>query len=88
MLGNGLLPPRAASGCASGGSSSPRSTGSASLAYGEVMTAYTARRLADWKDGDVLDVHAEMMALTQAIVAKTLFDADVSGREPTPSPRR
>ncbi len=47
-------------------------------AYGEVMTASTARRLADWKDGDVLDAHAEMMALTQIIVAKTLFDADVS----------
>ena len=47
-------------------------------AYGEVMTSLTMRRLADWRDGDVLDVHAEMMALTQAIVAKTLFDADVS----------
>jgi len=47
-------------------------------AYGEVMTASAARRLAGWKDGDVLDVHAEMMALTQVIVAKTLFDADVS----------
>ena len=48
------------------------------LAYGEVMAAYTARRLAAWKDGDVLDAHAEMIALTQVIVAKTLFDADVS----------
>jgi cytochrome P450 len=47
-------------------------------AYGEVMTAYTTARLARWKAGDTLDVHAEMMALTQAIVAKTLFDADVS----------
>jgi len=47
-------------------------------AYGEVMTSLTVRRLADWRDGDVLDAHAEMMALTQAIVAKTLFDADVS----------
>jgi cytochrome P450 len=47
-------------------------------AYGEVMTAYAERRLAEWKDGQVLDVHAEMMALTQAIVTKTLFDADVS----------
>jgi len=46
--------------------------------YGEVMTSYTARRLAGWKDGDVLDVHAEMMTLTQIIVAKTLFDADVT----------
>ncbi|MGH7331231.1 MAG: cytochrome P450, partial [Candidatus Rokuibacteriota bacterium] len=47
-------------------------------AYSEVMTAYAERRLAGWKDGQVLDVHAEMMALTQAIVTKTLFDADVS----------
>ena len=47
-------------------------------AYGEVMATFTARRLADWKDGDVLDIHEEMMVLTQAIVAKTLFDADVT----------
>ena len=48
-------------------------------AYGEIMTAYATRRLADWKEGDVFDVHDEMMSLTQAIVAKTLFDAEVSG---------
>jgi len=47
-------------------------------AYGEVMTAYAERRLADWKEDDVRDVHDEMMSLTQAIVAKTLFDAEVS----------
>jgi cytochrome P450 len=47
--------------------------------YGEVMTAFAGRHVAGWKDGDVIEVHAEMMALTQAIVAKTLFDADVSG---------
>jgi cytochrome P450 len=47
-------------------------------AYGDVMTAYAERHLAGWKDGDVRDVHEEMMALTQAIVAKTLFDAEVS----------
>jgi cytochrome P450 len=47
-------------------------------AYGEVMTSLAARRMAGWKDGDVIDVHAEMMGLTQAIVAKTLFDADVA----------
>ncbi len=46
--------------------------------YGEVMTAYAERRLAAWKDSQVVDVHAEMMALTLEIVAKTLFDADVS----------
>jgi cytochrome P450 len=47
-------------------------------AYGEVMTAYTSRQVDAWKDGDVRDVHMEMMALTQAIVAKTLFDADIA----------
>jgi cytochrome P450 len=46
--------------------------------YGDVMSAYAERHLADWKEGEVRDVHAEMMSLTQAIVAKTLFDAEVS----------
>ena len=47
-------------------------------AYGDVMTEYTTKHLARWTDGATVDVNAEMMALTQAIVAKTLFDADVS----------
>jgi cytochrome P450 len=47
--------------------------------YGEAMTTLTGRHLAGWKDGATVEVHAEMMTLTQAIVTKTLFDADVSG---------
>ncbi len=47
--------------------------------YGEAMVALTERHVARWNHGDVVEVHAEMMALTQAIVGKTLFDADVSG---------
>ena len=47
--------------------------------YGDVMTTFAERHVADWKDGDVIEVHGEMMALTQAVVGKTLFDADVSG---------
>ncbi len=47
-------------------------------AYGDVMAGYADRGMADWKDGETRDVHADMMAITQAIVAKTLFDADVS----------
>jgi cytochrome P450 len=47
-------------------------------AYGEIMAAHAERRAAGWHDGSVLDVHEEMIALTRAIVAKTLFDADVS----------
>lgn len=46
-------------------------------AYGEVMSAYAQRAVAGWADGETRDIHAEMMRLTLAIVAKTLFDADV-----------
>jgi cytochrome P450 len=47
-------------------------------AYGDVMAGYAERAMEQWKDGETRDVHADMMAITQAIVAKTLFDADVS----------
>ncbi|PYS94633.1 MAG: cytochrome P450 [Acidobacteria bacterium] len=46
-------------------------------AYGEVMLDYAARACAKWQDGATLDLSREMMRLTLAIVAKTLFDADV-----------
>jgi cytochrome P450 len=47
--------------------------------YGDVMSAFAERHVAGWNAGEIIDAHAEMMAVTQAIVAKTLFDADVSG---------
>ncbi len=48
--------------------------------YAEKMVEYAARTRARWKDGATLDVHQEMMRLTLAIVAKTLFDADVESQ--------
>ncbi|UCG25221.1 MAG: cytochrome P450 [Chloroflexota bacterium] len=47
-------------------------------AYGRTMVEYTQDMLANWRPGQVLDVDHEMMRLTMFIVAKTLFDADVS----------
>ena len=47
-------------------------------AYAEIMIGYTQRMLASWKDGQTLDIHEAMVRLTLGIVAKTLFDADVS----------
>jgi cytochrome P450 len=47
-------------------------------AYAEIMVGYTERMLATWSDGQALDIHEAMMRLTLGIVAKTLFDADVS----------
>ena len=46
-------------------------------AYGATMASYAAARRDRWRAGWVIDVHREMMALTLAIVGKTLFDADV-----------
>lgn len=45
--------------------------------YADTMVKYADRLLAEWKDGEERDIHAEMMRLTLQIVAKTLFDADV-----------
>ena len=48
------------------------------VAYSEVMTACTDRKLASWQDGETRDLHQEMMQLTLDIVARTLFGADVA----------
>jgi cytochrome P450 len=48
-------------------------------AYGEVMVEYTTRLMSSWREGEVRDIHREMMRLTLEIVVKTLFNADVSG---------
>jgi cytochrome P450 len=47
-------------------------------AYGETMVDYTLNMLDTWDDGARVDVSHEMSALTMKIVAKSLFDADVS----------
>jgi cytochrome P450 len=46
-------------------------------AYGEVMAAFAERELRGWREGEIVDIHEEMMRLTLEIVAKCLFDADV-----------
>jgi cytochrome P450 len=43
-------------------------------AYGEVMTGFTERALVGWHDGEVRNIHEDMMHLTLEVVAKTLFD--------------
>jgi cytochrome P450 len=46
--------------------------------YADVMVAATARAAGAWRAGEVRDVHEDMMGVTLAIVAETLFGADVS----------
>src|SRR5581483_3261998 len=45
--------------------------------YAATMAHYTERRRSQWQAGETRDIAQEMMSLTLAIVAKTLFDADV-----------
>jgi cytochrome P450 len=47
-------------------------------AYGNVMVRYAERTIAGWRDAETRDAHKDMMKLTLDIVAKTLFDADVT----------
>jgi cytochrome P450 len=48
-------------------------------AYGQLMVQLTERMLLAWADGQVRDAQDDMMRLTLEIVAKTLFDAEISG---------
>jgi cytochrome P450 len=46
-------------------------------AYGAIMVTHAERLAAQWRDGEIRDVHADMMHLTLEIVAETLFGANV-----------
>ena len=47
-------------------------------AYGEMMTARAATMRDSWQDGVELDIVAEMMRLALQVVARTIFDTDVT----------
>lgn len=48
-------------------------------AYGATMVDHTLRGIAGWREGETRDIHRDMMAITLEIVAKTLFNAELSG---------
>src|SRR5215470_17386246 len=45
--------------------------------YGEAMVRFADQLAGEFRDGEIRDIHADMMRLTLQIVAKTLFDAEV-----------
>ncbi len=47
-------------------------------AYGDVMVDFTQRVISTWREGEIRDIHRDMMRLTLEIVVRTLFNADVS----------
>jgi cytochrome P450 len=46
--------------------------------YADIMTAHTVEMLSTWRVGQVRDIATEMQRLTLRIVAKALFDVDLS----------
>lgn len=46
-------------------------------AYGRIMADLALAARERWRDGEIVDMAREMMHLTMAIAAKTLFDAEV-----------
>jgi cytochrome P450 len=49
-------------------------------AYGRTMAQYAQDAAESWTEGQHVDLHDEMTALTLRIVARTLFDADVTAQ--------
>ena len=47
-------------------------------AYAQVMVDYANELLNQWQDGEIRDVHQDMMSLTSQIASKTLFDVDIT----------
>ncbi len=51
-------------------------------AYGEIMVNYADELAASWQDRTTRPIDEDMTALTMRIIAKTLFDADVTHEPP------
>jgi len=51
--------------------------------YRDTMIAYTERMLEDWQPGQQLDISGEMQRLTLRIVARALFDVDLTQESST-----
>ncbi len=49
------------------------------VGYGATMVSCTEAMLDGWTDGEIRDIHADLMRLTLTIVGETLFGSDVSG---------
>lgn len=46
-------------------------------AYGATMVSMGERLMERWKDGENLDLHAEMMEVTAAVITKTMFSTEL-----------
>jgi cytochrome P450 len=53
------------------------------LSYGGIMTSYATRMLESWQDGEVRDIHRDMMRVTLEITARSLFNVDMASEAGT-----
>jgi cytochrome P450 len=51
--------------------------------YGNTMVAYTERMVAPWHNGEVRDIHRDMMRLGLEVVAKALFNVEIASERNT-----
>lgn len=49
--------------------------------YGSIIVDYAERLSQEWKDGEIIDIHGEMMHVTSAIIAKSVLGSDIVGAE-------
>ena len=47
-------------------------------AYGGIMTSYATRLVESWRDGEVRDIHRDMMRVTLEITARSLFNVEIA----------
>jgi cytochrome P450 len=51
--------------------------------YGNTIVAYTERMVAPWHNGEVRDIHRDMMRLGLEVVAKALFNVEIASERNT-----
>ena len=77
IFGNGLLTSEGAFWLRQRRLAAPAFAGQRLAGYGGEMVRHTQRMLDGWQPGVARDLHADMMALTLRIAAKTLFGVEV-----------
>jgi cytochrome P450 len=49
--------------------------------YGRIITDYSEQVSDSWQDGEIIDIHQEMMHLTSAVIARSVLGSDIPESE-------